>query len=178
MSHAPTPMRRLVPVLVLPALVAWSLAGCGPKPAAPPAAGEQKEEADHDHEHGDEHAGHAHPETLAEGIAELEKAAADVAAKLAEGADEAADDAIHLAGHVVEDLQKLLAEQEGLAEDAKAAGKKALDDLFAAFDEVDQAMHTGAEDAREKAAELHTAAAEKIEAAMKLLKESFGGKEE
>jgi len=101
-----------------------------------------------------------------------------VAAKLAEGADEAADEAIHLAGHVVEDLQKLLAEQEGLAEDAKAAGKKALDELFAAFDEVDQAMHTGAEDAREKAAELHTAAAEKIAAAMKILKESFGGKEE
>jgi len=163
--------------LALPAVAAWGLAGCTPpeKPAAS-AAGETEKTDDHDH--GDEHADHDHPETLSEGIAELEKAAADVAAKLAEGADEAADDAIHAAGHVVEDLQKLLAKQEGLTEDAKAAGQKALDELFAAFDEVDQAMHTGAEDAREKAAELHTAAAAKIEAAMKTLKEGFGGTEE
>lgn len=180
MSHPATPLTRACLALALPALVSWSLTGCAPpaKPPATPAAAKPDAEDDHDHDHDGEHADHDHPETLAEGIAELEKAAADVATMLAEDADDAADEAIHAVAHVVEDVQKLLAKQEGLTEDAKAAGQKALDELFATFDEVDQAMHTGAEDAREKAAELHKAAAEKIDAAMKTLKEAFGGTEE
>jgi ElaB/YqjD/DUF883 family membrane-anchored ribosome-binding protein len=187
-SFPTLPLMRFCLTLTLAAAVSWSLTGCGPgpKPAAGPVAGQTENEDDHDHadhDHGDDHENHdhgdhEHPETLAEGIAELEKAAANVAATLAEDAHEAADEAIHAAGHVVEDLQKLLAEQEDLAEGAKAAGTKALDELFAAFDEVDQAMHTGAEDAREKAAELHKAAAEKIAAAMKTLKQTLSGTEE
>ena len=117
------------------ALLCWITAGCAPatKPEAPakPAAAAD----DHDHG-GHDHGDHAHPETLAEGIAELEKAAADVAAKLAEGAEDAADDAIHLAGHVVEDVKALLAKQEGLADEAKQAGEKALAELFEAFDRL------------------------------------------
>jgi hypothetical protein len=149
------------------ALLCWITAGCAPAtkpaPTAKPAA------AAGDHDHGD----HAHPETLAEGIAELEKAAADVAAKLAAGAEEAADDAIHAAGHIVEDVKALLAKQEGLADDAKQAGEKALAELFEAFDKVDQAMHSGAEDVKAKAVEAHESAKESIEAAVKALKETF-----
>jgi hypothetical protein len=170
---------NVVRICLPAALLAWIAAGCAPatKPAAPakPAAA-----ADHDHEHGDEHAGHDHgdhdhPETLAEGIAELEKVAAEVAAKLAEGADEAADDAIHMAGHVVEDVKQLLAKQEGLAAEAKETGEKALADLFAAFEKVDEAMHSGADDVKAKAAEAHDSVRASIEAAVKALKERFTG---
>lgn len=158
--------------LCLPAtLLCWITVGCGPatKPAAPakPAA------ATDDHDHGQDHGDHAHPETLAEGIAELEKAAADVAAKLAEGAEEAADDAIHLAGHVVEDVKALLAKQEGLADEAKQAGEKALAELFEAFDKVDQAMHSEAEDVKAKVVEAHDSVKESIQAAVTALKETF-----
>lgn len=159
------------------ALLCWITAGCAPatKPEAPakPAAAAD----DHDHG-GHDHGDHAHPETLAEGIAELEKAAADVAAKLAEGAEEAADDAIHLAGHVVEDVKQLLAKQEGLADEAKQAGEKALAELFEAFDKVDQAMHSGAEDVKAKAVEAHDSVKESIQAAVTALKETFTKEEE
>jgi hypothetical protein len=158
------------------ALLCWITVGCAP--ATKPAASPQPEAAAHDqdHDHGDDghdHGDHAHPETLAEGIAELEKAAADVAAKLAEGAEEAADDAIHLAGHVVEDVKALLAKQEGLADEAKQAGEKALAELFEAFDKVDQAMHSGAEDVKAKAVEAHESVKESIQAAVTALKETF-----
>jgi hypothetical protein len=154
------------------ALLAWLTAGCAPatKPAATakPAAAAN----DHgDHDHG--HAEHAHPETMSEGIAELERVAADVAAKLADGAEGAADDAIHMAGHVVEDLKGLLAKQEGLADEAKAAGEQALADLFDAFDKIDQVMHSGAEDVKVKAAEAHESVKETIRAAVDALKERF-----
>jgi flagellar biosynthesis/type III secretory pathway protein FliH len=160
------------------ALLGWTIGGCAPatKPAASPEPGAAAHEKDHDHgdhDHGHDHGDHAHPETLAEGIAELEKAAADVAAKLAEGAEEAADDAIHLAGHVVEDVKALLAKQEGLADEAKQAGEKALAELFEAFDKVDQAMHSGAEDVKAKAVEAHESVKESIQAAVMALKETF-----
>jgi hypothetical protein len=163
------------------ALIAWLATGCAPatKPAASakPAAvadhdhDHEDEHGDHDHE--DDHGDHDHPETLAQGIAELEKVAADVAAKLTEGAEGAADDAIHMAGHVVEDVKRLLAKQEGLAAEAKAAGEKALDELFEAFDKVDQAMHSGAEDVKAKAVEAHEAVKESIAAAVETLKKQF-----
>jgi len=170
-----------VPVLhcLATALLAWPLAGCSPptKPAAAtkPAAGS------HDHDHADEHAGHDHPETLAEGITELEQAARDVAEKLAAEGDDTADAAIHAAGHVVDDLKQLLAKQGGLAAEARDAATKSLDELFEAFNKVDEAMHAGGEDARAKAAAAHDAVKETIEAAVKSLKDRFartaGGKD-
>ena len=168
--------------LLSASLLCWVASGCAPAtkpaPSAKPTAAAAKD-SDHgsddhaDHAHGDEHAGHAHPATLADGIAELEKVAADVAAKLATGADDAADEAIHLAGHVVEDLKQLLAKQEGIATDAREAAGKALDDLYEAFDKVDLAMHSGAEDVKTKAAEAHASVQETIAAAVTSLKERF-----
>ena len=175
MSRCPVLSSRIC----LPAaLLCWVVSGCAPatKPAATakPAASHDHAEHDHaghDHDHG--HADHAHPETLAAGIAELEKVAADVAAKLADGAEGAADDAIHMAGHVLEDLQGLLAKQEDLAADVKAAGDKALAELFEAFDKLDQVMHSGAEDVKVKAVETHESVKETIRAAVESLKERF-----
>ena len=57
--------------------------------------------------------------------------------------------------------------------EAKQAGEKALNDLFEAFDKVDQAMHSGAEDVKAKAVEAHESVKESIQAAVTALKETF-----
>ena len=155
--------------LIFVVTVTYSLVGCGPnsKPAAPPAATAD----DHDHDH--DHADHGHPKTLAEGMIQLEAAAETVAVKLAEGAKDAADDAVHLAGHIVDDMQGLLAKDESLAAEAKETAKKALDELFECFDKLDTAMHAGAEEAKETAAEVHESIKEKVAAAMAALGKAF-----
>lgn len=170
-------MSRLVLRIAVVTLLA-SAVGCSPaakSPAAPkpapapvpaPAA-----EHDHDHDHGD----HAHPETLAAGIAELEQAVADVGAKLAEGTDDAADDAVHAIGHLIDDLRGLLAGQEGLADDAKTAGNQALDEIFTAFGTLDDALHSGADDAKAEVRKAHDSVKESIAKAVGTLKERFSG---
>lgn len=176
MPSSPRPF--LLTASVAATILAWTAAGCAPaptKPAAPPAAGGEKANSDakakdHDHDHGD----HDHPETLAEGVAELEATAKDVATKLAGASQEAADDALHAAGHLVEDLRGLLEKEKDLSAEARAAGKKALDELFDCFDKLDTAMHSGADEAKEKVAEVHASLKEKIEAAVGSLKDSFG----
>ena len=174
MPSSPRPF--LLTASVAATILAWTAAGCAPaptKPAAPPAAAGEKAKAgdkDHDHDHGD----HDHPETLAEGVAELEATAKDIATKLAGGSQEAADDAIHAAGHLVEDLRGLLEKEKDLSAEARDAGKKTLDELFDCFDKLDTAMHSGADEAKEKVAEVHASVKEKIEAAVASLKETFG----
>lgn len=161
------------------ALVGWSLAGCGPasKPAAPamPAAhAEHDHDEGHDHDAEAGHGDHAHAETLADGVVALREAARNLAEKLAGDAQDAADAAVHAAGHAVEDLQAMLTTQEGLVAEAKEAGTKALDDLFEAFDKVDQAMHGEAEDVKAKAAAVHAEVKDTIDRALKALEERFG----
>jgi gas vesicle protein len=173
MSRRPHPS----PCCLLPALavavLAWSAAGCAPaaKPKEQPT--EQPKAAagghDHDHDHGD----HDHPETIAAGVAELESTAKDIATKLAAGSQEAADDALHAAGHLLEDLQGLLAKEKDLSAEAKDAGKKSLDELFECFDKLDTAMHAGADEAKTTVADVHASVKDRIEAAVKSLKETF-----
>jgi len=165
--RSPTP-RCLVPVLAI-ALLAWTAAGCAP--AAKPK--EEPKAAAGDHDHGHDHGDHAHPETLAAGVAELEATAKDIATKLAAGSQEAADDAVHAAAHLLEDLQGLLDKQKDLSTEARAAGKKALDELFECFDKLDTAMHAGADEAKETVADVHTSVKERIEAALTSLKDTF-----
>ena len=166
-------MSRLVALLAPLALLA-PICGCSPAAKAPPAAQPAAAKPagdDHDHDH--DHSDHAHPETLAAGIADLEQAVADVAAKLAEGADDAADDSVHAIGHLVDDLRGLLAKQEGLADEAKVAGTQALDEIFTAFNTLDEAIHSDAEDAKAKVREAHDSVKDSIAKAVATLKERF-----
>lgn len=170
---------RVLPVTLL---AAWLL-GCAP--AAPPTAStpstrdhghDHDDHADHDHDHADHgHGGHEHPTTLAAGVVELEKTVREVGEKLAENGGEEADGAIHAAGHIVEDLRGLLEARKDLAEAEREAGTKALDDLFAAYERIDQAMHAEDADAVAGARKAHAEAKDTIEAAVKSLRRLFGG---
>lgn len=144
------------------------LVGCSPAPptgSAPVATPHAHDEHAHD-EHG--HEDHDHPDTLAAGIAELVKVSADVKAKLASGEREAADDAVHALGHLLEDLEGLVA-KAGLKAASEAAGKKAVADLYDCFDELDLALHA-AEGAGKPPAEVHASLTERIEAAIASLR--------
>ena len=144
-------------------------AGCSSSsPPASPAAGKAPAagtHADHGHDH-DEH-DHDHPESFAAGVAQLQAAAASVKDHLTVGTTDAADEAVHALGHLIEDVQGLLA-KEKLGEEAKAVASKALDDLFECFDTLDTALHAPAGKAKPPA-EVHASLAERIDEAIKAL---------
>jgi len=153
-------------LLGLACLVACLTAGgCSGSQAPSPTAAATKPQA---HDHGHDYGDHAHPETLAAGVAELEKLLGTVGEKLASGATEAADDAVHMVGHLIEDLEGLLAEEK-LGAEAQAAGKKALDELFECFDVLDTALHAK-EGEGESPAKVHESLADKMKAALEALK--------
>lgn len=150
------------------------LVGCGPT-AAPPRPQAADAHGDHGHgghghDHGHDHGAHEPPETFAAGVTALESLVADVAVKLAGGEADAADDAVHGLGHVLDDLQGLL-KKSTLAEEARAAAGKAIDDLFECFDELDTALHAAPGKA-DPPAEVHARLKDRIEAAVKALKEA------
>jgi hypothetical protein len=158
------------------AFVVTALAFAGCEPAAPTAvktapapAATHEESHDHDHDHG--HEEHDHPETLAEGIAQLAEAAAAVEKHLASGATDAADEVVHGVGHIIEDIQGLLP-KENLTAEAKAAATTALDEVFECFDKLDTALHAPAGKG-EPPAEVHAGVKDRIEAALKALKEAL-----
>jgi len=167
MSRRPQPFPSCLLTTLALVMVAWTATGCAP--AAKPKEQAKAAAADHDHDHGD----HAHPETLAAGVAALEASAKDIASKLAAGSQEAADDALHAAGHLLEDLQGLLAKEKDLSAEAKEAGKKSLDELFECFDKLDTAMHAGADEAKTTISDVHASVKERIEMAVKSLKDTF-----
>ncbi len=164
---------------------AWLAAGVlvlfGCAPAGPPAAAvtatqaghdhdehDDHEHDDHDHDH-DDHDDHEHPVTVAGGLDELEDVCRRVKESLAAGDLDKADDSVHMVGHLVEDLQKLVAESKPDA-DAAAAATKALDEIFDCFDAMDTALHsTDAEAARKLD---YAAYAPRIEAAIETLRKS------
>jgi hypothetical protein len=153
-------------ILGLACLVAClSAVGCSGSQAPAPAATTTKPQP---HDHGHDHGDHAHPETLAAGVAELETLLGTIGEKLAGGATEAADDAVHMVGHLIEDLEVLLA-KENLGTEAQATGKKALEDLFECFDTLDTALHAK-EGEGEPPAKVHESLADKMKAALESLK--------
>ena len=151
------------------ALCCVAMMGCESK--KPPAASGTKPAASHDHHHDHDHGhDHDHPETLAAGVAELEKALADVKRHLAADAKEKADDVVHDIGHLVDDLQGLVA-KASLPAAAQAAAKKSLDELFECFDTLDTALHAKEGDG-EPPAKVHESLAERIAAAVRALKDA------
>jgi len=101
---------------------------------------------DHAHDHDDgEHAAH---DTLAGALAELEKICATVKEELGKKHLDEADGHVHMVGHLLDDMHRLV-DSGKLADDAKAAAKKALDEVFDCFDKLDTALHSSDEKVKE-----------------------------
>jgi hypothetical protein len=149
-------------------IVGALVAGCSepPPPAAPrPAAVARAHDDDHDHGHGD----HEHPRTLAAGVAEIQSLWGKVRTAMGKGDRDTADEHVHEVGHLLEDLEGLLA---AVPEEAREGGKKAMEEIFDCFDTLDTAFH-GEEDDWKKV-DLD-ALSPRLEAAFKTLS-GLGGK--
>ena len=176
--------------VMLPGLLV--LNGCsGEKPTPPPQAAPavpptvsmekpatEKSAAkadDHDHDHDHEH---ELPKTIEEAIASLKQIAVNVEKELAEGSAEKADDLVHSVGHLIEDLHEKIAAAK-LGEKAKAAAKAAADELFDAYDAIDEALHAAEEEVKKfdfkKFAPKIEAATKKLESMFVKAKESLVG---
>jgi hypothetical protein len=139
---------------------AFLFAGCTdqatpPKPVGPPIAVKQSGAAhdhdhEHDHDHGHDHAKpgsaaeHAHPTTLAAAVTELRELVGKVKEALAAGDRDKADGPVHAVGHLLEDMEGLVAKAK-LPAEREAAVKTALGEIFAAFDALDTAIHGDAD---------------------------------
>lgn len=160
------PKAKALPCLAV-AVSAWMAAGCGSAPAPTPPAATHDHEHDHEHDHDHDHE-HSEervaPQTLAAGFAEIKKLLASIDDHLTAGRNAAVDDAVHMLGHGLEDLQVLLP-KESLAEDARAAVKRGVNELFDCFDELDTALHAEPGKAEPPAA-VRAALAPRIDAAV------------
>jgi hypothetical protein len=158
-------------------LACVAAAGCNQAPpAAPtprPVAATRAEEHDHDHAHGkaaapaEDHE-HEHPRTLSAGVAELETLWGRVRKAMGKGDRDKADEHVHEVGHLLEDVEGLLAT---VPEESREVGKKAMEEIFDCFDSLDRAFH-GDEDEWKKV-DLE-ALAPRLEAAFKTLS-ALGG---
>jgi len=134
---------------LIPAVALYGVLGCSPAPAPTVAVRPAVAHDDHDHDGHDGHDDHdhAHPETLAAGLTELESMWGHVRAALAAGERDKADDKVHSVGHLLEDMHGLLAKEMPVGE-AEAAGKKAIDEVFACFETLDTALHATEDEAK------------------------------
>ena len=149
---------------VMAAAMSLLAVGCAPasspqaKPAATAAAhdhdghdhahdhGKKSDHDDHAHDH--DHGEHAAHDTLAGALAELEKICASVKKELGEKNLDEADGHVHMVGHLVDDMHRLVGSAK-IGDDAKAVAKKALDEIFEAFDKLDTALHSSDEKVKE-----------------------------
>lgn len=109
-----------------------NFAGCeAPKPAA------NQKAADHDHDHEDLAIGN-----FAESVGTLRKFHDQIKTAFEAGKPDDAHDALHDIGHVLEALEKQVAD---VAADKKEAAKAAVAGLFDGYTKIDKAMHGGDE---------------------------------
>jgi hypothetical protein len=95
-----------------------------------------------DHE-GCDHHDHAHraqPEDFAAGVAALQQHHGTIRDSLRAGQIAKADEAVHAIGHLLERLPAL-AEEAGLSGEAVASVRSAAEKMFAAYAEIDHAIH-------------------------------------
>jgi len=171
----------LVLTATLPGL--FLLTGCGGEkptpppeaaPAIPPAVSMEKPAAEKpvakkdDHDHGHDHE-HEMPKTIEEAIAGLKQIGAKVEKELTAGSAEKADDLVHSVGHLIEDLHEKIAAAK-IGEKAKAAAKAAADEIYDAYDAIDEALHAAEDEVKKFDFKQF---APKIEAATKQLEEMF-----
>jgi len=141
-------------IAATPAAIAAVTAGCTqsppPTPAPRPAAVAHADDHDHGHGHGHGNAtgkagdhDHDHPRTLAAGVAEVKTLWGQVRDALGKGDRDKADEHVHEVGHLLEDVEGLLAT---LPEESSGIGKKALAEIFDCFDSLDAAFHGDEDD--------------------------------
>lgn len=156
-------VRRASTAVAMTAAIAFSMVGCAPAKAPPAnpaaAAGSHDHDDDHAHDggtkrgHADDAHGHVHGEhtahdTLDGALAELEKICASVKEELGKKNLDDADGHVHMVGHLVDDMQRLVGSAK-ITDDAKAMAKKALDEVFECFDTLDTALHSSDEKVKE-----------------------------
>ena len=120
--------------------------GCAP--AKPPQAESATAKASHDHDHAHDHGEHVAHDTLAGAVAELEKISARVKEELGKKNLDDADGHVHMVGHLVDDMHRLVGAST-LSDEARAAAAKALDEIFDCFDKLDSALHSSDEQVRQ-----------------------------
>lgn len=146
------PPPSIFPSVALPVLSMVVAAGCGEPSTAPPPGPRPAAVRPADHDHGHDHAAagheHAHPESLAEAVTELKELVEKVRTALAAGDKDKADGPVHAVGHLLEDMQGLVAKAK-LPAEREAAVKQALEQIFGAFDTLDTAIHADGKEAVE-----------------------------
>jgi hypothetical protein len=157
-------------IFVAVGLLVFVATGCGT--SSPPArpTGAPKAGGGHDHHDHHGHSDHKHPETLAEAVGELESLLESVGEHLTAGARDAADSAVHAVGHLLEDMEGLI-QTSPLVDDAKAAARKAVEELYECFDTLDTALHAK-EGEGDSPADVHASLGERVKAALETLKGS------
>lgn len=148
-------------------MAAYALVAGGCAPAKPPQAKPVATTAAHDHAH--DHGEHTSHDTLAGALAELEKICANVKQELGAKNLDKADGHVHMVGHLVDDMHRLVGSAT-LNDDAKVAATKALDEIFEAFDKLDTALHSS--DAKVKEAVDYLEHEPRIQAAIGELKKA------
>jgi len=144
-------------VIAMMSVGGFFASGCAPAQA--PQAKPVMEKASHEHDHGkkDAHEGHDHDhdhgehathDTLAGAVAEVVKISASVKEELGKKNLDNADGHVHMVGHLVEDMHRLVGSAK-LSDEAKAGATKALDEIFDCFDKLDTALHSSDEKVRE-----------------------------
>ncbi|TVS20240.1 MAG: hypothetical protein EA424_05000, partial [Planctomycetaceae bacterium] len=118
-------------------LVMLGFTGCGssPSPESPAIVAD-----DHDHDHDHDHHDHEQVENFAEGVSTLRGHYETIRDALDEDDIDTAHDPIHQVGHLLEGLKQLV-DHVGLDADDKATAHAAIDAMFAAYGEVDKAIH-------------------------------------
>lgn len=148
-----TRLAKCLPWPIMIVAVIWLAGGCGPAPVpTPPAAQPVAEHDDHDHD-GDHDHDHAHdkddaqPDTIEAGLAELGTVIEAAKKALADKNLDDADNHVHMVGHLVDDLHGLVSRAK-LPAETEAAAKKALDELYECFDDLDTKLHAADEEIR------------------------------
>jgi len=121
------------------ALLSLGLLGCGPAAERGPAA-DQAASHDHDHDHGDGQA--AGPADFPAGVAQLRKNYEAIRDAFQANEPDKAHEPLHEVGELLEGLPAL-AEKAALGEAALASAKAAAESMFAAYGEIDGAIHAG-----------------------------------
>lgn len=146
-----------VALVALMSIGGFLVIGCAPAqaPQAKPATASHDHDHDHGtkdghegHDHGHDHGEHPAHDTLGGAVAELEKISASVKEELGKKNLDRADGHVHMVGHLVDDMHRLV-ESAKLSDEAKAAAAKALDEIFDCFDKLDTVLHSSDEKVRE-----------------------------
>lgn len=153
-------------------------AGCGraPAPAAKKvvpavAVHDHDEDHGHDHDHDHGHADHESHDTLTDALTELKKVCVNAKGELAAKNLDKADGHVHMVGHLIDDMHKLVGTSQ-LPAEGQAAAKKALDEIFECFDDLDSALHSSDSAVREAVDYLKHEP--KIDAAIRVIEQLVG----